>query len=87
MTPFTAVAIYLTIWWTVLFVVLPLGVTSHHEAGINLGDGGDPGAEHQLVRDDLGVGGRLAKGGHEIARQAHGVGLPSENRGSEERTP
>ena len=44
MTPFTAVAIYLTIWWTVLFVVLPLGVTSHHEAGINLGDGGDPGA-------------------------------------------
>jgi predicted secreted protein len=44
MTPFTAVAIYLTIWWTVLFVILPLGVTSHHEAGIDLGDGGDPGA-------------------------------------------
>ena len=30
--------------WTVLFVILPLGVTSHHEAGIDLGDGGDPGA-------------------------------------------
>jgi predicted secreted protein len=44
MTPFTAVAIYLTIWWTVLFVVLPLGVTSHAEAGIDHGDGGDPGA-------------------------------------------
>ncbi|MGH6962882.1 MAG: DUF1467 family protein [Phenylobacterium sp.] len=44
MTPFTAVAIYLTIWWTVLFVVLPLGVTSHAEAGLDLGDGGDPGA-------------------------------------------
>ena len=44
MTPFTAVAIYLTIWWTVLFVVLPLGVTSHAEAGIDRGDGGDPGA-------------------------------------------
>ncbi len=44
MTPFTAVAIFLTIWWTVLFIVLPLGVTSHHEAGIDLGDGGDPGA-------------------------------------------
>jgi predicted secreted protein len=44
MTPFTAVAIFLTIWWTVLFVILPLGVTSHHEAGIDLGDGGDPGA-------------------------------------------
>jgi predicted secreted protein len=44
MTPFTGVAIFLTIWWTVLFVILPLGVTSHHEAGIDLGDGGDPGA-------------------------------------------
>jgi predicted secreted protein len=44
MTPFTAVAIYLTIWWTVLFAVLPLGVQSHAEAGIDKGDGGDPGA-------------------------------------------
>jgi len=44
MTWFTGVAIYLTIWWTVLFVVLPLGVTSHAEAGIDLGDGGDPAA-------------------------------------------
>ncbi len=44
MGPFTSVAIFLTIWWTVLFVVLPLGVTSHAEAGIDKGDGGDPGA-------------------------------------------
>jgi predicted secreted protein len=44
MTPFTAVAIYLTIWWTVLFAVLPFGVQSHAEAGIDKGDGGDPGA-------------------------------------------
>jgi len=44
MTPFTAVAIYLTLWWTVLFAVLPIGVQSHHEAGIDRGDGGDPGA-------------------------------------------
>jgi predicted secreted protein len=41
---FSGVAIYLTIWWTVLFAVLPLGVVSHAEAGIDLGDGGDPGA-------------------------------------------
>jgi predicted secreted protein len=40
----TGVAIYLTIWWTVLFAVLPLGVISHAEAGIDKGDGGDPGA-------------------------------------------
>lgn len=44
MNGFTAIAIYLTIWWTVLFAVLPLGVTSHAEAGIDRGDGGDPGA-------------------------------------------
>ncbi len=44
MTLFTGFAIYLTIWWTVLFAVLPLGVVSHAEAGIDKGDGGDPGA-------------------------------------------
>ena len=44
MTIFTGIAIYLTLWWTVLFSVLPLGVTSHAEAGIDKGDGGDPGA-------------------------------------------
>jgi len=44
MSPFTGIAIFLTIWWTVLFCVLPLGVVSHAEAGIDKGDGGDPGA-------------------------------------------
>ena len=44
MSWFTGICVYLTIWWTVLFAVLPLGVTSHAEAGIDLGDGGDPGA-------------------------------------------
>ncbi|HEX5379176.1 MAG TPA: DUF1467 family protein [Phenylobacterium sp.] len=44
MTWFTGIAIYLTIWWTVLFAVLPLGVVSHAEAGINRGDGADPGS-------------------------------------------
>jgi predicted secreted protein len=44
MTWFTGIAIYLTIWWTVLFAVLPLGTVTHAEAGIDKGDGGDPGA-------------------------------------------
>ena len=44
MSPVTWVVIYLTIWWTVLFAVLPLGTTTHAEAGIDKGDGGDPGA-------------------------------------------
>jgi predicted secreted protein len=44
MNVFSYLAIYVTLWWTVLFAVLPIGVTSHHEAGLNLGDGGDPGA-------------------------------------------
>jgi predicted secreted protein len=44
MGPVTSIAVYLTIWWTVLFAVLPIGVISHAEAGIDKGDGGDPGA-------------------------------------------
>lgn len=44
MSPITWAAVYLTIWWTVLFAVLPIGVVSHAEAGIDKGDGGDPGA-------------------------------------------
>ena len=44
MSPITWFAIYLTIWWTVLFAVLPLGSRSYHEAGIKTPGGGDPGA-------------------------------------------
>jgi predicted secreted protein len=40
----TSISVYLVIWWTVLFAILPIGVTSHYEAGIDPGDGGDPGA-------------------------------------------
>ncbi len=39
----TILAIYLTVWWTVLFAILPLGVVSHAEAGVDP-QGGDPGA-------------------------------------------
>ncbi len=39
-----AVAIYLTIWWIVLFVILPLGVNSADEAGEDRPKGADPGA-------------------------------------------
>jgi predicted secreted protein len=39
----TVLAIYLTVWWTVLFAILPLGVVSHAEAGIDP-QGGDPGS-------------------------------------------
>jgi predicted secreted protein len=41
--PFTMAAIYLTIWWTILFAILPLGVQSRAEAGLP-NDGSDPGA-------------------------------------------
>jgi len=44
MHPITGISIYLTIWWTVLFAVLPLGSQSYAEAGIKVTDGGDPGA-------------------------------------------
>lgn len=36
--------IYLIVWWTVLFAVLPFGTKSYAEAGVEVTDGGDPGA-------------------------------------------
>jgi predicted secreted protein len=43
MTIATGIAIYLTIWWTILFAILPIGVKSFAESGIDP-EGGDPGA-------------------------------------------
>lgn len=37
------IAAFLTIWWVVLFAVLPFGVRSQHEAG-QVERGTDPGA-------------------------------------------
>ncbi|CAN7352890.1 DUF1467 family protein [Phenylobacterium sp. LjRoot219] len=39
----TTIALYLTVWWTVLFAILPFGSKSFAEAGIDP-EGGDPGA-------------------------------------------
>lgn len=44
MSPLTYIATYLICWWIVFFPVLSLGARSHAEAGIDLKDGGDPGA-------------------------------------------
>jgi predicted secreted protein len=38
-----AVAVYFTMWWIVLFAILPLGVRSMHEDG-ETPPGSDPGA-------------------------------------------
>ena len=38
-----AVAIYFTLWWTLLFAVLPFGVRSQHE-GDEVTPGTEPGA-------------------------------------------
>ncbi|MDH7796032.1 MULTISPECIES: DUF1467 family protein [unclassified Beijerinckia] len=38
-----AIALFITIWWTVLFAVLPFGVRSQHEQG-EVVHGTDPGA-------------------------------------------
>ena len=40
----TSIAVFLTIWWTVLFAVLPLGNKTYAELGMEVTDGGDPGA-------------------------------------------
>lgn len=39
-----AIAIFFTIWFTVLFAVLPFGVRSQHEEGAAMVAGTDPGA-------------------------------------------
>jgi predicted secreted protein len=44
MGPVTCIAVYLTIWWTTLFAVLPLGNRTFHEMGIEPPPGADPGA-------------------------------------------
>ncbi len=43
MTTTAGIAIYLVIWWLVLFAVLPFGIVSQHEVG-ELDDGSDAGA-------------------------------------------
>ena len=40
----TSIAVFLTIWWTVLFAVLPLGNRTYYEMGEQCPGGGDPGA-------------------------------------------
>ena len=44
LNPFTVLVVYATIWWTVLFAVLPLGNVTYHEAGVKPPAGGEPGA-------------------------------------------
>ena len=39
-----AIAAYFTIWWVVLFAVLPFGVRNAGEAGVATPRGADPGA-------------------------------------------
>ncbi|HMN72696.1 MAG TPA: DUF1467 family protein [Rhodoblastus sp.] len=39
-----AIAIYLTMWWIVIFAILPLGVRSQHENEEGRLQGTDPGA-------------------------------------------
>jgi predicted secreted protein len=42
MGPALCIAIYLTVWFIVWLMILPIGVISHAEAGIDRGDGTDP---------------------------------------------
>lgn len=42
-----AIFVYIVIWWTVLFAVLPLGVKSYHQSGVAPPPGCDPGAPVQ----------------------------------------
>lgn len=48
LSPLTVVAMYLTIWWITLFAVLPLGLRSHVEEGVEVPPGCEPGAPVKL---------------------------------------
>ena len=54
MTVVFVIALYLLIWWTLLFAVLPFGIRSQAETG-NVQAGTDPGAPvtHGLVKKAL----------------------------------
>ena len=51
MSPFSALIIFLLIWWTALFAILPLGVRGQAEDN-NIVEGTEPGApvESQMKR-------------------------------------
>ena len=38
------ISVYLTLWWTILFVILPLGSRSYAEMNLPVPGGGDPSA-------------------------------------------
>lgn len=51
----TIIAIYFLIWWITLFAVLPFGVRSQKESGVEFEPGTDPGAPviHRIWRKFL----------------------------------
>ena len=44
MGPVFSISVYLVVWWTVLFAILPLGNRTRPELGLETEDGGDRGA-------------------------------------------
>ena len=44
MDPVFVLSTYFVVWWTTLFAILPIGVQSHHQAGLKTPGGGDPGS-------------------------------------------
>lgn len=40
----SSIALYFVLWWLCLFIALPIGVRSSHEAGELVEDGNEPGA-------------------------------------------
>ncbi len=68
MGPGLTFVVYLTLWWLVFLAILPMGTVSHAEAGVDRGDGGDPGAPldpriwRKATHGDL--GGADPAGGH-----------------------
>jgi hypothetical protein len=73
--PITMTAIFLTIWWTVLFCVLPLGMSQEDQApptdGGPVGRAEDAQSQEEIHHHHLGLGDRLGRDhGHHLHRLA-----------------
>ena len=40
-------SIYFISWWLILFMILPINIRNHHEAGVDHVAGSDPGAPYR----------------------------------------
>ena len=84
--PLTMLAIYITVWWTVLFAVLPLGTSQETHEPPTVGGAEEPQSEEEVHHHDLGLGHRLG-GDHGADLYALAAAADAAGRTKLRRTP